>query len=75
MEFNVIIKRREGDYLISEGAELPSCHAQAKNLDEPMKRTKESTELYLECGKEILKERFVALQKNHGRRKCLSFLY
>ena len=63
MQFTIIIEKGEDGYLISEVVELPGCHTQAKSLDELIERTKEAIELYLECEKEVPKERFIGLQK------------
>jgi len=63
MQFTVIIEQGEDGYLLSEVVELPGCHTQAKSLDELMKRTREAIQLYLECEKEISKEKFIGLQK------------
>ena len=63
MQFNIIIEQGEDGYLISEVVELPGCHTQAKSLDKLMERTKEAIHLYLECEKEIPKEKFIGLQK------------
>ena len=46
-EYTIIIEKGEDGYLISEIVELPGCHAQAKTLDELMKRTKEAIALSL----------------------------
>ena len=62
-QFNVVIEQGEDGYLISEVIELPGCHTQAKSLDELIERTKEAIQLYLECEKEISKEKFIGLQK------------
>ncbi|MEK6981438.1 MAG: type II toxin-antitoxin system HicB family antitoxin [Candidatus Micrarchaeota archaeon] len=62
-QFNVIIEEGEDGYLLSEVLELPGCHTQAKTLDELMQRTKEAIELCLEANEELVKERFVGLQK------------
>jgi predicted RNase H-like HicB family nuclease len=62
-EFNVIIEKGEDGYLISEVVELPGCHTQAKNLNELIRRTKETILLYLECEKGIVKSTFVGMQK------------
>ncbi len=62
-EYNIIIEEGEDGYFISEVVELPSCHTQAKTLDELMKRTREAITLYLKCNGEINNEKFVGLQK------------
>ena len=64
-EFTVVIEKGEDGYLISEVVELPSCHTQAKTLDELMKRTKEAISLYLKCQEEPLKvtEKFLGIEK------------
>jgi predicted RNase H-like HicB family nuclease len=62
-EFNVIIEKGEDGYSISEVVELPGCHTQAKNLNELIRRTKETILLYLECEKGIVKSTFVGMQK------------
>ncbi len=44
-KYNVIVEEGEDGedgYLISDVAELPSCHTQAKTYDELQKRTKEA---------------------------------
>jgi predicted RNase H-like HicB family nuclease len=46
--FNIIVEKGEDGYLFSEVVGLPGCHTQAKTLDEPLKRTKESISLYLQ---------------------------
>ncbi|MDI6807111.1 MAG: type II toxin-antitoxin system HicB family antitoxin [Candidatus Aenigmarchaeota archaeon] len=62
-EFTVVIEKGEDGYLISEVVELPGCHTQAKSLDKLLERTREAILLYLECEKEIVKERFVGIQR------------
>jgi len=42
------IEKDEDGWLVSEVAELPGCHTQAKTMDELLKRTKEAIEAYLE---------------------------
>lgn len=62
-EFNVIIEEGEDGYYIAEVIELPGCHTQAKTLDELLKRTKEVIDLYLEASQDVMRERFVGIQK------------
>ena len=46
-EYNIIIKKGEDGYLISEVIEIPGCHTQAKTMDQLIERTKEAIELCL----------------------------
>ena len=62
-EFTIVIEQGEDGYFISDVVELPGCHTQAKDLDELMKRTREAISLYLECEKDIPKEKFVGVQR------------
>ena len=48
-EFTVIIEKDEKGYYVSEVPELPSCHTQAKSLDNLMERTKEAIQLCLDA--------------------------
>jgi len=47
-KYSVVVEQGEDGYLISDIAELPGCHTQAKTYDELIKRTKEAISLYLE---------------------------
>ena len=47
--FNIIIEKGEDGCLVSEVLELPGCHAQARNMGELIKRTKEAISLYLKA--------------------------
>lgn len=51
-KFTVLIEEGEDGYLISDVVEFPSCHTQAKNIDELLKRTKEAISLYLKSTKD-----------------------
>lgn len=62
-EFNIIIEKGEDGYFISEVVELPGCHTQARTMDELIERTKEAISLYLKSAGEILRERFIGIQK------------
>jgi len=48
MKFSVLVERDEDGYYIASVPELPSCHTQARTLDELTSRIKEAIELYLE---------------------------
>lgn len=62
-KFNILIEEGDDGYLISEVLELPSCHTQAKTLDELMKRTKEAISLYLEHTKDQkIEDKFIGIQ-------------
>ena len=64
VKFNIIIEKGEDGYLISEVVELPGCHTQAKNLDELLRRTKESILLCLkEQGDAEIEDNFIGIQK------------
>ena len=65
-EFTVIIEQDEQGYYVSEVAELPGCHTQAKSLDKLMERTKEAIQLCLEVAgaeKERPSTHLVGIQK------------
>jgi predicted RNase H-like HicB family nuclease len=47
-KFTVVIERDEEGYFVATVPGLRGCHAQAKNLDTLMKRTREVIELCLE---------------------------
>jgi predicted RNase H-like HicB family nuclease len=47
-ELRSIVEKEEDGYYVGSVPELPSCHTQAKTLDELTRRAKEATELYLE---------------------------
>lgn len=45
--YTILIECDEHDWLVSEVAELPGCHTQAKTVDELLIRTKEAIEGYV----------------------------
>ncbi|HEB73465.1 MAG TPA: type II toxin-antitoxin system HicB family antitoxin [Nitrospirae bacterium] len=47
-KYNVIVTRDKKDWLVSDVAELPGCHTQAKNMNDLLERTKEAIQAYLE---------------------------
>jgi len=49
LRFAVVVERDEDGYYIASVPELPSCHTQAKTLDELASRIKEAAELYVEA--------------------------
>ncbi len=49
MKFGVVVEKDEDGYFIASVPELPSCHSQAKTLDQVMKRVKEAIQAYLEA--------------------------
>jgi predicted RNase H-like HicB family nuclease len=48
-KFAVVVEKDEEGYYVASVPELPSCHTQAKTLDELMIRVKEAIEAYLEA--------------------------
>ncbi len=64
-EFNIVIEQDEDGYYIGSIPELPSCHTQARSLDELNKRIIEAIELYLEVDKDRIKKtiKFIGFQK------------
>ncbi|MAG02342.1 hypothetical protein CMI42_03320 [Candidatus Pacearchaeota archaeon] len=64
LDFNVIIRKGEDEFFISEVVEIPGCHTQGKTIDELMERTREAIELCLEDREEEdMNLKFVGLQK------------
>jgi len=51
-EFNVVIERDADGYFVASVPNLPSCHTQAKTLDELIDRIREAIELCLEFEEE-----------------------
>ena len=47
-QFDVVIERDEEDYYVASVPQLPSCHTQARSLDEVTERIREAIELCLE---------------------------
>jgi len=62
-DFNIIIEKGEDGYLISEVVEIPGCRTQAKNFNELIERTKEAISLCLEVQGNIIKSKFIGVQK------------
>jgi len=46
VKVSVVVERDEDGWFVGWVPELPGCHAQAKSLDELMKRIRESAEAY-----------------------------
>jgi len=49
LKFAVLVEKDEDGYYLASVPELPSCHTQAKTLDELARRIKEAIEAYLEA--------------------------
>jgi predicted RNase H-like HicB family nuclease len=49
LKFAVVVERDEDGYHVASVPELPSCHTQAKTLDELTERIKEAIVAYLEA--------------------------
>ena len=47
-EFDVVVERDEDGYYVASVPTLPSCHTQARSLDDLMVRVREAIELCLE---------------------------
>ena len=63
-DFDVVIERDEGGYLIGSVPVLPGCHTQARSLDELMERMREAIELWLEENGQIAPQvDFVGVQR------------
>ena len=61
VKYTVLIEKDEEGWYVSEVAELPGCHTQAKTLNELMKRTKEAIKGYL-YNKEESSQEFIGIQ-------------
>jgi len=61
--FTVMIEKDEDGYYVASVVELPSCHTQAKSLDELSSRIKEAIELYLETEDIKFELEFVGIQR------------
>jgi predicted RNase H-like HicB family nuclease len=51
-EFDVIIEKDKGGWLIADVPAIKGCHTQGKNMNELLKNVKEAIELCLEVQKE-----------------------
>ena len=44
--YTILIEKDKDGWLVSEVAELPGCHTQAKKIEQLMERTKEAISAY-----------------------------
>ena len=63
-QFDVIVEKDSAGYFVASVPALPSCHTQAKSLDQVMERIREAIELCLEVqGDELEPLDFVGVQR------------
>ncbi|AEH45450.1 Uncharacterized protein family UPF0150 [Thermodesulfatator indicus DSM 15286] len=63
-QFTVLIEKDEDGFYVAEVPELKSCYAQAKTLEEVLKRIKEVVELCIEeQGLPEIQKQFVGLHQ------------
>jgi len=63
-QFNVVVGRDAEEFFVATVPGLPSCHTQARSLDQLMERVREAIELYIEVEGEPCGELdFVGVQR------------
>ncbi len=63
-KYTVVIERDEDGWLVSEVVGLPSCHTQAKTMDELLARTREAIQANLQTDEPAeISEEFVGVRQ------------